>query len=55
MVLIMKNYVFDKIGLIKVDELDAMNYVIADDKIPDDYKKFFFSNGIQLHQKFDLE
>lgn len=54
LVLIMENHVFNKVGLIKVDELDGMDYVIADKNMPDNYKKTFFNNGVQLHQKFEL-
>ncbi|MDC7290863.1 DeoR/GlpR family DNA-binding transcription regulator [Blautia schinkii] len=53
-VIIMEGTVFDKIGLIKVDEITDIDYVVTDGGIPDQYKKFFYKNGVRLHQKFDL-
>lgn len=54
MVVIMEGSIFEKIGLIRVDDIDGINYVVTDDGIPDTYKRFFYKNGIQLHQKFDF-
>lgn len=53
-VIIMEGTVFDKIGLIKVDEITGMDYVITNNGIPQQYKKFFYKNGVRLHQKFSL-
>lgn len=53
-VAIMEGTVFDKIGLIKVDEITDIDFVITDGGIPDQYKKNFYKNGVRLHQKFDL-
>ena len=54
MVVIMEGKVFDKIGLIKVDDICGGDYVVTDSSIPEDYKRCFYKNGIRLHQKFDL-
>lgn len=53
-VIIMEGTVFDKIGLIKVDEISNMDYVITNGGILAQYKKLFYKNGVQLHQKFSL-
>lgn len=53
-VAIMEKSVFDKVGLFRVDEICGINYVITEEGIPDKYKKVFYQNGVQLHQKFDL-
>lgn len=53
-VIIMEGTVFDKIGLIKVDQIADIDYVVTDSGIPDQYKRFFYKSGVQLHQKFDL-
>lgn len=53
-VAIMEKSIFDKVGLIRVDDICGINYVITEEGIPDKYKKVFYQNGVQLHQKFDL-
>lgn len=53
-VAIMEKPVFDKVGLFKVDDIVGVNYVITEEGIPDRYKTYFYKNGVQLHQKFDL-
>ena len=53
-VIIMEGTVFDKIGLIKVDEITNLDYVVTNGGILTQYKKFFYKNGVQLHQKFSL-
>jgi DeoR family transcriptional regulator, fructose operon transcriptional repressor len=53
-VAIMEKSVFNKIGLIRVDNISGINYVITEEGIPDKYKTCFYKNGVQLHQKFDL-
>lgn len=53
-VIIMEGTVFDKIGLVRVDEITNMEYVITNGGILPQYKKLFYKNGVQLHQKFNL-
>ena len=53
-VAIMEKSIFDKVGLIRIDDICGINYVITEEGIPDKYKKVFYQNGVQLHQKFDL-
>lgn len=53
-VIIMEGTVFDKIGLIKVDEITNIDYVITDSGILSQYKKVFYKNGVRIHQKFML-
>jgi len=53
-VAIMEKSVFNKIGLIRVDDISGIDYVITEEGIPDKYKTCFYKNGVQLHQKFDL-
>lgn len=53
-VAIMEKSIFDKVGLIRVDDICGINYVITEEGIPDKYKKIFYQNGVQLHQNFDL-
>lgn len=53
-VIIMEGTVFEKIGLIKVDDISGLDYVITNSGILPQYKKFFYKNGVRLHQKFSL-
>lgn len=54
MVLYMESTVYEKIGLIPIDEIDQIDTIITDNGIPDQYKKTLYQMGIQIHQQFDI-
>lgn len=53
-VIVAEGILFNKAGLIKIDDLDNLSAIVTDDRIPDDYKAYLYRCGIRIYQKFNL-
>ncbi|MEM1483734.1 DeoR/GlpR family DNA-binding transcription regulator [Oscillospiraceae bacterium PP1C4] len=53
-IIIAEGILFDKVGLIKIDDIENISAIVTDDRIPDDYKAWLYQHGIQIYQKFNL-
>lgn len=45
---------FDKISLFQIASITEIKKVISDTNVPDEYKSYFFQNGIQIFCSFDF-
>ncbi|MFC4600725.1 DeoR/GlpR family DNA-binding transcription regulator [Cohnella hongkongensis] len=46
---------FGKKGFVKCGSLDEADKIVTNDKVPDEYKQYFFEKGIPLFTKYNLE
>lgn len=53
-VIVAEGILFDKAGLIKIDNIENISVIVTDDRIPDNYKSYLYRHGTQIYQKFNL-
>lgn len=45
---------FGNISFMQIGGLDMVKTVISNDKMPNDYKKYYFENGVRVYTSYDL-
>ena len=46
---------FTKKSLVKVGDLDCVSRVVTDQKVPDNFKEYYYQAGIPLYTSYELD